>query len=99
MKYITRDFKVKNRMYRNIDGAWNTLSADNKADFDEFQELIPKVVVRVYEYAYVCIYVAHLHTPTFTLTLTLTLAFNFPGPTPSRHRMQRNGLWSSRIPT
>ena len=43
MQHISKDFKVKNRIYRNIDGAWNTLSADNKADFDEFQELIPRV--------------------------------------------------------
>ena len=41
---IRRDFNKKNRMYRNMDGAWNTLNSENAADFEEYLILAPKMV-------------------------------------------------------
>ena len=41
---IRRDFNKKNRVYRNLDGAWNTLSADNAENYAEYKELVPKMV-------------------------------------------------------
>ena len=43
MVHIRRDFNLKNRVYRNVDGAWNTLSADNSEDFAEYMELKPRM--------------------------------------------------------
>lgn len=43
LKGIRRDFNKKTRIYRNLDGAWNTLSSNNAADYAEFLELQPKM--------------------------------------------------------
>jgi hypothetical protein len=40
---IRRDFQKKNRLYRNLDGAWNTLMSDNAEDFAEYNILVPKM--------------------------------------------------------
>ena len=40
---LKKDFNRKNRLYRNFDGAWNTM-LDNQAEFDEYLELAPRMV-------------------------------------------------------
>jgi len=40
---LKKDFNRKNRLYRNFDSAWNTL-LDNEAEFDEYLELVPRMV-------------------------------------------------------
>lgn len=44
LKNIRREFTKKNRMYRNLDGAWNTFMSDHQEDFEEFKVLAPKMV-------------------------------------------------------
>jgi len=40
---LQKDFSKKNRLYRNLDGAWNTMNS-NQADFDEYLLLKPRMV-------------------------------------------------------
>jgi len=40
---IRRDFSKKTRIYRNLDGAWNTLASNNAEDYAEFLELQPRM--------------------------------------------------------
>ena len=43
LKGIRRDFTKKNRMYRNLDGAWSVLMSDHQTDFEEYPVLLPKM--------------------------------------------------------
>ena len=41
LKNIRREFTKKNRMYRNLDGAWNTFMSDHQEDFEEYVSFLP----------------------------------------------------------
>ena len=43
LKNIRREFTKKNRMYRNLDGAWNTFMSDHQEDFEEYKALAPNM--------------------------------------------------------
>jgi hypothetical protein len=44
LKAVRKEFTKKNRMYRNLDGAWNTLLSDAQEDYEEYKVLAPKMV-------------------------------------------------------